>query len=183
MRESLETIAGEIDKCTRCVLGRSRNHAVPGEGNRNARLMLIGEAPGREEDEKGRPFVGRAGRLLTQVLNDAGLTREEVFITSVIKCRPPNNRRPRKKEIRACLPYLRKQITAINPRVILLLGGVAAESLLGIRKVGEARGKPIRKDRVYLITYHPAAVLRNINLLSSLSEDIRLAKKLAYSET
>jgi DNA polymerase len=183
MHESLEEIAREINACTNCGLGRSRNHAVPGEGSANAKLMLIGEAPGREEDEKGKPFVGRAGRLLTQVLSDAGLTREEVFITSVIKCRPPNNRRPKKKEIRACLPYLRRQIMAINPRVILLLGGVAAESLLGIKRVGEARGKPFKRDRIYLVTYHPAAVLRNINLLPYLGEDIRLAKTLAYNET
>ena len=106
-----------------------------------------------------------------------------MFITSVIKCRPPNNRRPRKKEIKACLPHLRRQIEVINPRVILLLGGVAGEALLGIKKVGEARGKPIRRGRIYLVTYHPAAVLRNINLLHHLSEDIRRAKELAYSET
>jgi DNA polymerase len=117
------------------------------------------------------------------VLNDACLSREEVFITSIIKCRPPGNRRPKKREIKACLPYLRRQLAAINPRVVLLLGGVAAEAVLGIRRVGETRGRPVRRDRTYLITYHPAAVLRNVNLLPYLSEDIRLAKELAYRET
>ncbi|WP_456474563.1 uracil-DNA glycosylase [Candidatus Pyrohabitans sp.] len=179
----LEAIAEEIKLCRKCELSTGRTKAVPGEGSPRARIMLVGEAPGREEDATGKPFVGRAGRLLTQVLNQASLTREEVFITSVIKCRPPNNRRPRKKEIKACLPHLRRQIEVINPHVILLLGGVAGEALLGIKKVGETRGKPIRRGRIYLVTYHPAAILRNINLLHHLSEDIRRAKELAYSET
>lgn len=181
--QSLEEIAREINACKRCALSKSRRHAVAGEGSPEAELMLVGEAPGREEDKSGRPFVGRAGRLLTRVLNDACLSREEVFITSIIKCRPPGNRRPKKREIKACLPYLRRQLAAINPRVVLLLGGVAAEAVLGIRRVGETRGRPVRRDRTYLITYHPAAVLRNVNLLPYLSEDIRLAKELAYRET
>jgi DNA polymerase len=183
MHNNIEAIAREIRLCTRCRLSRSRRQAVPGEGSTRARIILIGEAPGREEDATGKPFVGRAGKLLTQVLNDASLTREEVFITSVIKCRPPENRRPKKREIRACLPYLRRQLAAINPRVVVLLGGVAGEAMLGIKKVGDVRGKPIERERIYMVTYHPAAVLRNINLLPYLSEDIRLAKELAYNET
>ena len=181
--QSLKEIAGEINTCRRCALSKSRSRAVPGEGSAGARLMLVGEAPGREEDESGRPFVGRAGRLLTRMLGEAGVSRGEVFITSVVKCRPPNNRRPKKKEIRACLPYLRRQLAAVDPRVVLLLGGVAAEAVLGIRKVGEARGRPVGKGRTYLVTYHPAAVLRNVNLLPYLGEDIRLARELAYRET
>jgi len=181
----LDEVARRISACRRCSLAEGRRNPVPGEGSGGARLMLIGEAPGGEEDITGRPFVGRAGRLLTEVLEEAGLSRREVFITSVIKCRPPNNRRPRKGEIRSCLGHLKAQMNCINPRAVLLMGGVAAEAVLGIKRVGGARGRPVRtgEGRTYLVTYHPAAVLRNINLLPLLREDLLLARDLAYRET
>ncbi len=180
---TLQEIAERIATCRRCPLGMRRRNPVPGEGSADAALMLVGEAPGREEDSTGRPFVGRAGKLLDGVLRESGLRRDEVFITSVIKCRPPGNRRPKKAELTSCLPYLTAQIEVLQPRVVLLLGGVAAGALLNVGRVGSARGIPVRAERIYLVTYHPAAVLRNINLMPQLKEDVELAKKLAYSET
>jgi DNA polymerase len=136
--------------------------------------MLVGEAPGREEDLKGLPFVGRAGRLLDEALDEAGLKREDVFITSVIKCRPPQNRKPKKKEIELCLPYLEDQMDAIRPRIICLMGNTAIQAVLGVVGVTVLRGR-ILSDR-FLVTYHPAAVLRNRNLMADFVSDLREAK-------
>jgi uracil-DNA glycosylase len=147
---------------------------VPGSGPSKAEIMLVGEAPGREEDLKGLPFVGRAGRLLDEALNEAGLKREDVFITSVIKCRPPQNRKPNKKEIELCLPYLEDQMDAIRPRIICLMGNTAIQAVLGVVGVTVLRGR-ILSDR-FLVTYHPAAVLRNRNLMADFVSDLREAK-------
>ena len=139
-------------------------------------LVLLQEkiAPGREEDLKGLPFVGRAGRLMDEALDEAGLKREEVFITSVIKCRPPQNRKPNKKEIELCLPYLEDQMDAIRPRIICLMGNTAIQAVLGVVGVTVLRGR-ILSDR-FLVTYHPAAVLRNRNLMADFVSDLREAK-------
>jgi DNA polymerase len=167
---NLASINEKIASCTLCALSQSRTLAVPGEGPSDAKIMLIGEAPGREEDLSGRPFVGRAGKLLDECLREAGIARREIFITSVIKCRPPNNRKPSRAEIRACGMYLREQIDLINPDVIGLLGNVAASAILGRQGITALRGK-FFEDR-FLVTFHPAAIVRNKNLKSDFISDL-----------
>lgn len=158
----LENLHARIRKCRKCRLWKTRKNAVPGEGNPNAEIMLVGQAPGRTEDATGRPFVGRAGKLLTELLAESGLKRNKVFITSVIKCFPPRNRIPKKDEIRACNPYIRKQIELIKPKTIVLLGNVAIKTVLGdAGKLDKIHGKKIvRKGITYIPTYHPAAGIR-----------------------
>ncbi|MBN1361420.1 MAG: uracil-DNA glycosylase [Sedimentisphaerales bacterium] len=165
----LEEIAAEVRKCCKCGLGSTRTHGVPGEGNPNARLMFVGEAPGADEDAQGRPFVGRAGQLLDKIVVACGLKRQDVFIGNILKCRPPDNRDPRPDEIISCLPYLQQQIEAIKPEIIVALGAHAARTLLDTNKsIGQLRGHfeeyypglglpPIK----LMATYHPAYILRN----------------------
>jgi uracil-DNA glycosylase family 4 len=171
----LEEIHDKISVCTLCELARNRTLAVPGEGLCPADIMLIGEAPGAEEDLSGRPFVGRAGQLLTKALTEAGIERSEVFITSVVKCRPPKNRKPKKGEIDACHPYLVAQMERIRPRVVCLMGNVAASTVIGKQGIAALRGQ-FFQDR-FLVTYHPAAILRNRTLMSTFVSDLKKAKK------
>ncbi|MHA2352083.1 MAG: uracil-DNA glycosylase, partial [Candidatus Thorarchaeota archaeon] len=160
-RKQLEELHEVIRKCTLCPLHETRTNAVPGEGPTTSRVMFIGEAPGAREDESGRPFVGRSGDLLISMIQEIGLSRETVFITSILKSRPPKNRAPTQVEICACRPYLERQIEIINPQVAVLLGGVAISSLVGPWKVSEAHGRFYETDdRTYFMTYHPAAALR-----------------------
>ncbi len=136
-------------------------------------VMLIGEAPGVTEDATGRPFVGRSGELLTAMLNEIGLNRNDVFITSVLKCRPPENRAPNQTEIDACLPYLLQQIEMINPRVIVLLGSTAVSAIIGPWSISNAHGRFVESsDRLYFITYHPAAALRFPQTAKTMREDL-----------
>jgi DNA polymerase len=159
--KELKRLHDNIMQCTRCPLHRTRKNAVPGEGPVDAKLMLVGEAPGAREDELGRPFVGRSGDLLTEMLRGIGLSREDVFITSVLKSRPPNNRTPTRAEVEACMPYLLQQFELINPKLIVLLGGVAVSSVIGPWKMSEAHGRFYKgHGRTFFITYHPAAALR-----------------------
>ncbi len=175
--DSLEKVAVEVRGCPLCKLSRTRKNAVPGEGQLAAKIMFIGEAPGRTEDEKGRPFVGAAGRLLDDLLQKAGIERSQVFITNVVKCRPPNNRVPEEDEVAACLPYLDRQIALIRPKVICILGRTAYASLLGGSSITANRGKIVEKaGQKYFLTYHPAAAIYNKSLISSLEADL---KKLA----
>ncbi len=176
----LGALADAVRQCDACPLCRERANAVPGEGNPTARLMLVGEGPGATEDETGRPFVGRAGELLTGILGAIGLTREEVFIANVVKCRPPKNRKPLPDEMAACFPYLHRQITLVKPRVLLALGGTAAEALLDVRgSLGQLRGAVHRYDGIPLIvTYHPAALLRNPQWKKPTWDDVRIARQL-----
>ncbi|MDP9462865.1 MAG: uracil-DNA glycosylase [Thermoproteota archaeon] len=175
--DSLEKIAAEVRGCPLCKLSRSRKNAVPGEGQLSAKIMFIGEAPGRSEDEKGRPFVGAAGRILDELLKKAGIERSEVFITNIVKCRPPNNRVPKEDELTACRPYLDRQIALIKPKVICILGRTAYSSLLGGSSITANRGKIVeRAGQKYFLTFHPAAVIYNKGLLSALEADL---KKLA----
>lgn len=155
-------LSEQIISCRRCELCNSRKNAVPGEGSPDAKIMLIGEAPGRQEDETGRPFVGAAGRLLDKALKDSSISREEVFITNVVKCRPPNNRKPRGKEIDACREYLLKQIEIIKPKVIVTLGLTALQSFKKTSKLDLTPFEWSHKGLKVLIypTYHPAAALR-----------------------
>jgi DNA polymerase len=175
---NLDAIAAEVRVCTRCPLHRERNLAVPGEGPSDARLMLVGEAPGKEEDLQGLPFVGRAGRVLDEVLQGAGLLRDRLFITSVVKCRPPRNRTPHRLEVDTCIAwYLRRQIEAIQPEIICLLGGVAAHALLGADGLAAVRGKLVRRERLFFPTFHPAGAGRNSRWRQAFAEDMaRLAK-------
>ena len=162
--DSLEGIAEEIRTCNLCRLAESRLNAVPGEGPGNAQLFLVGEGPGSEEDRQGRPFVGKAGELLNESLETAGLSRAEVFITNVVKCRPPSNRAPLRDEAEACRPYLERQLTLIKPKIICLLGNTAIESLLGEAKPG-IRGKLATVGgRNLFPTIHPAAAIYNPRL-------------------
>ncbi|MCY1156511.1 MAG: putative uracil glycosylase superfamily protein [Nitrososphaera sp.] len=175
--DSLEKIAANVRGCPLCKLSRSRKNAVPGEGQLSAKIMFIGEAPGRSEDEKGRPFVGAAGRILDELLKKAGIERSEVFITNIVKCRPPNNRVPKEDELTACRPYLDRQIALIKPKVICILGRTAYSSLLGGSSITANRGKIVeRAGQKYFLTFHPAAVIYNKGLLSALEADL---KKLA----
>ncbi len=160
--KSLSELQALVERCTLCDLSKTRNQTVFGEGNPKPLLMIIGEAPGREEDLKGRPFVGRSGELLTKMLRAVSLDRDEVFITSVIKCRPPGNRTPNRDEIRACMPYLKRQIALLSPRLIMCLGGVAAQSLLKNNKpLSGLRGRFYDCHGIRVtVTYHPAYLLR-----------------------
>ncbi len=175
--EELELLYEKIRRCTKCPLYKTRENAVPGEGPIDAEVMLVGEAPGAKEDETGRPFVGRSGQLLTEMLEEISLPREEVYITSVLKSRPPNNRQPRQNEISACLPYLHRQIELINPRFIVLLGGVAVSSVIGHRKLLDYHGSFHKTDdREFFITYHPAAALRFPEYKQRFRQDLRKLK-------
>jgi uracil-DNA glycosylase family 4 len=165
----LEKIAAEVHECRKCELGSLRTNTVPGEGNPNARIMFIGEAPGADEDAQGRPFVGRAGQLLDKIIQACGLKRSDVFIGNILKCRPPENRDPRAEEIISCLPYLQRQIEIINPEIIVALGAHAARTLLNTTKsIGQLRGQfheyyaGIGRPPIKLMaTYHTAYLLRN----------------------
>ena len=177
---TLGAVAGLVASCTRCRLCEARRNTVPGEGPDNARLVCIGEGPGRTEDETGRPFVGQAGELLTKILAAIGLAREQVYICNVVKCRPPQNRTPQYDEIAACVPYLYRQLEILQPKVILAMGNTAAQTLLNTKqslgalrtKVHRFRGTPV------IVTYHPAALLRNPNWKKPTWDDVRIAHRL-----
>jgi DNA polymerase len=172
--DSLEKIAAEVRGCPLCKLSRTRKNAVPGEGQLAAKIMFIGEAPGRSEDEKGKPFVGAAGRILDELLKKAGIERSQVFITNTVKCRPPNNRMPDDDEVAACKPYLDRQTALIKPKVICILGKTAYSSLLGGNSITANRGKMVeRSGQKYFLTIHPAAAIYNKSLLSVLEADLK----------
>ena len=176
-KQEIERIAEKIRKCTLCRLWKTRNKVVFGEGPINAKIMLIGQAPGKQEDKVGKPFVGRAGKLLNKLLRKAGINRDECFITSVLKCFPPKNRKPKKQEIRKCKPYLLKQIELIRPKVIVLLGNTAVEAILGKTKLKEVRGKKFFINHMLFVpTYHPAAALRFKQLEKEIEKDLSMAK-------
>lgn len=177
----LNELKSKVLSCTRCPLHETRLNAVFGEGDYQANILIIGEGPGANEDKLGRPFVGRAGKLLDEVLGTYNLTRKEgVFIANIVKCRPPKNRVPRKKEVETCIPYLEEQIRLINPKIIVLLGLTAVKSFLGIDEQMKAiRGQKKQKNgQTVIATYHPAAILRNPNLRPLLEEDIQEISRL-----
>lgn len=170
----LEELAAEIRGCRKCRLFEGRANAVPGEGRADARIMLIGEGPGFQEDRRGRPFVGPAGQLLTELLAQAGLQRDEVFITNIVKCRPPNNREPQPDEIAACRDYLDAQIAVINPRIICTLGRPALQTLVDPQaSIGREHGKPRQVGGMLFVPlYHPAAALHQQSLRPALVADM-----------
>ncbi len=182
----LEELAERILQCEKCPLWETRTNAVPGEGPQNAEMMFIGEAPGAKEDEMGRPFVGQCGKLLTELMEQAGIRREEVFITSVLKCKPPDNRDPNKEEIKACVPYLLSQMDSISPVVIVTMGNVAYDIFsytfyLPKKKIGDVRGKLFRLHsttaKAVIPTYHPAGLMYNRKLIPLFLEDLNLARE------
>lgn len=177
-RKEVEKLNKRIRKCKKCSLWKTRINAVPGEGPVNARLMIIGQAPGVNEDKTGKPFVGRAGQFLTQLLKTAKIKREKIFITSPVKCFPPKNRKPTKKEIKTCLPYLKKQIKIINPQKFILLGEIAFLVFFPNKKLSDFRGKFIKKSgKEYFPTYHPAAGLRFPKIKKNLEKDFNKLSK------
>ena len=173
--DSLLKIRSDLGDCTRCKLHRGRNKIVFGEGNPKAELVFVGEGPGHDEDVQGLPFVGRAGKLLTQMIEAMGLERKDVYICNVVKCRPPENRTPEKDEITTCSPFLLRQLDAIDPRVIVCLGSVAAQTLLETnRGISHYRGQWLDfRGRKLLATYHPAYLLRNPGAKSEVWRDLQ----------
>jgi DNA polymerase len=177
---AFDAVVAQIRACTRCRLHAGRTNAVPGEGPADARLVVVGEGPGVNEDAQGRPFVGRAGDLLNEILAAIDCPRETVYIANVVKCRPPDNRKPQGDEMEACMPYLHRQLALIRPKVVLAMGATAAEALLQTRaslgqlrnRVHEYRGIPL------VVTYHPAALLRNPNWKRPTWDDVRIARQL-----
>jgi uracil-DNA glycosylase len=177
---SLEEIAATVASCRRCPLYASATNPVPGSGNPDADFMIVGEAPGANEDAQGVPFVGQAGQLLTKIIGAINLTRDDVFIANVLKHRPPGNRNPLPEEVTACSPYLVRQIELVRPKVLLALGTFAAQTLLETKlTIGKLRGQVHRYYGVPLIvTYHPAALLRNPAWKRPTWEDVQLARRI-----
>ena len=176
--DSIEKIRAEVISCKSCELCKNRTNAVPGDGDSKASIMFIGEAPGRNEDEKGKPFVGMAGKILEETLTKAGLTRSSVYITNVVKCRPPGNRVPTEEEQCTCRIYLEREISLVSPKIICILGRTAYQSLLGGNSILGNRGKFIQKDnRLYFLTVHPAAIIYNNKLRKVLEGDLETLVK------
>lgn len=171
---SVDRIRSAVVSCTKCDLCKTRLNAVPGTGANNADIMFVGEAPGRSEDRRGEPFVGAAGSRLTDALDGAGLSRNDVYITNVVKCRPPENRVPTQSERDACSGYLRQEIAAIRPGIVCILGNTAFGSILGGSEITKNRGKTAQMGgQLYFITIHPAATIYNQQLVGVLNNDIR----------
>lgn len=177
---SLDELNSLICNCTKCELHKGRYKFVFGSGNPEADILVIGEGPGAEEDKQGLPFVGRAGQLLTEILKAIKFEREEVYIGNIVKCRPPGNRTPSPQEMETCIPYLKKQIELINPKLILCLGLTAAQGLLKKKEsLTNLRGKVFEYGKIkVMVTYHPAALLRNPNWKRGCWEDVKLFRKL-----
>ncbi len=172
--DSLESIASDVRSCTLCSLSDTRTNAVPGEGSSFAAVMLIGEGPGFNEDQQGRPFVGSAGKLLDDLLSAAPLKREDVYITNVVKCRPPNNRDPQPGEVKACKPFLEAQIELINPRVIATLGRHSLMRFFPEARISRCHGQIMRwQGRILMPLYHPAAALRSSQVMEATLQDFR----------
>ncbi len=169
----LEKIRQQVIECTKCKLCKTRTNSVPGKGSFESDVIFVGEAPGRSEDRSGEPFVGAAGKRLSDALEEIGITRDSVYITNVVKCRPPNNRVPNAVEKSACMDYLNQEIAIIGPKIICILGNTAFNSILGGSEITKHRGKVARKgDQLYFITVHPAAAIYNQELIQVLNGDI-----------
>jgi uracil-DNA glycosylase len=181
-----DDLQSHVAACTRCSLHKTRTQTVFGVGNRFAQWMIIGEAPGADEDRQGEPFVGRAGQLLNEMLFAAGYARDQVYIANILKCRPPGNRNPLAEEIACCLDYLRQQIRLVQPKIILAVGGIAANSLLQTdARVGELRGKVHRlgtENIPVIVTYHPAYLLRSPLEKRKVWEDLQFACRVYREE-
>ena len=174
MSEEIVALKKKVVLCTKCDLHKSRKNAVPGYGNIGSEIIFIGEAPGRNEDLQGEPFVGMAGQILSEALAYSGLKRNDVYITNVVKCRPPNNRQPLKEERDACKEHLSRELEIIRPKIICVLGNTAFDSLLGGNLITKNRGKVFKRDdQFYFVTVHPAAVIYNPDLRQVLKDDLK----------
>jgi DNA polymerase len=173
--DTLERIREDLGECTRCRLHTTRNKIVFGSGNARAELVFVGEGPGHDEDVQGLPFVGRAGKLLTQMIEAMGLQRDQVYICNVVKCRPPGNRPPEKDEVASCSPFLFRQIDLVAPKVIVCLGSIAAQTILDTtRGISQFRGQWLEfRGRKLMATYHPAYLLRNPAAKSEVWKDLQ----------
>lgn len=181
--DSWDVVAAEVSGCTRCSLCETRTRTVFGVGDRQAQWLVVGEAPGAEEDRQGEPFVGRAGGLLNSMLRGIGLAREQVFIANVLKCRPPNNRDPNPEEVAQCLPYLERQIRLLQPKIMLAVGRIAAQNLLATdTPIGKLRGHVHSFGTAatpLVVTYHPAYLLRSPTEKRKAWEDLKFARRVA----
>ena len=174
MNQNLEDIKRNVVECTKCDLSKTRINSVPGKGNFHSDVIFVGEAPGKNEDTHGEPFIGIAGKKLSAALEETGITREEVYITNIVKCRPPKNRVPTTYERNTCQEYLKQEISIIKPKIICILGNTAFNSLLGGSEITKFRGKLVRKDnQLYFLTVHPAATIYNQELIKVLNSDIK----------
>lgn len=179
MEKKLQKIKQQVTECTKCELSKTRNNAVPGKGNYKADVIFVGEAPGKNEDMKGEPFIGIAGNKLSIALESAGIARDEVYITNIVKCRPPKNRVPTTTERGTCQNYLEKEIEIIKPKIICVLGNTVFNSLLNGKEIIKFRGKVVRKNnQLYFLTVHPAATIYNQKLISVLKKDMKKLFKL-----
>jgi len=180
----LDSIAENVRECQKCELCETRIKAVPGKGNFDADVIFVGEAPGRNEDIHGEPFVGAAGKRLDMILEDTGIDRKDVYITNIVKCRPPKNRVPSKKEEESCNDFIKQEIEIINPKIICVMGNTAYGTLLDGKEITKNHGKIVEKDgRKFFVTFHPAATIYNQKLVEELKEDFRkLAKFLGTKD-
>lgn len=176
MYDNWEELEQSIKGCNKCKLCTNRNNIVFGTGNKNAKLMMIGEGPGADEDKEGLPFVGKAGKLMNKAFEGIGINREEIYIANIVKCRPPSNRVPEQDEAEACLNYLRNQVVLIKPKIIVLLGSTALKNILGKDySITASRGKWIEKKGImYMPTWHPAALLRDETKKIDFINDLQL---------
>lgn len=181
--DSWEALQAEVAPCTKCELCKTRTQTVFGSGNKSADWMFIGEGPGQQEDLQGLPFVGKAGQLLTEMLRAIGLDREEVFIANIVKCRPPSNRDPKPVEIETCIPYLKRQIALVQPKIIVVLGRIAAQALLNTEEpIGKLRGKTHTLNSTpVVVVYHPAYLLRSLLDKRKAWLDLKLALRIYQS--
>lgn len=179
MYDNWEQLEAEVKQCQKCRLCQNRNNVVFGTGNKQAKLMFIGEGPGADEDMQGEPFVGKAGKLMNMAFEAIGLKREDVYIANVVKCRPPSNRNPEDDEATACLNYLRNQVILVKPQIIVLLGSIALKNILGKEYgITSSRGKWVEKKGImYLPTWHPAALLRDESKKIDFIKDLKLVMK------
>tara|TARA_B110000438_G_scaffold95880_1_gene95079 strand:- start:357 stop:950 length:594 start_codon:yes stop_codon:yes gene_type:complete len=183
MEKKLIKIKKQVIQCIKCELSETRNNSVPGKGNFKSDVIFVGEAPGKNEDMNGEPFIGIAGKKLTIALENAGITRDDVYITNIVKCRPPKNRVPTTNERNTCKNYLEKEIEIIKPKIICILGNTVFNSLLDGKEIIKFRGKIVRKNnQLYFLTIHPAATIYNQKLINVLKRDMkklfRLVKEL-----
>ena len=173
MSRKLKAIRQEVVECTKCELSKTRIKSVPGKGNFKSDVIFVGEAPGKNEDLNGEPFIGIAGKKLSIALEEAGILRDDVYITNIVKCRPPKNRVPNTTERSTCQEYLKQEISIIKPKIICILGNTAFNSLLGGSEIIKHRGRLVRKEKqLYFLTIHPAATIYNQELITALKNDI-----------
>ena len=174
MKKKIEQIKQEVIKCTKCELSETRTNSVPGKGNFKSDVIFVGEAPGKNEDEKGEPFIGIAGKKLSSALENAGVSRDDIYITNIVKCRPPSNRVPKTNERETCQEYLKQEISIIKPKIICVLGNTVFNSILGGSEIMKYRGKVAQKDKqLYFISLHPAATIYNQKLVDVFKKDIK----------